>query len=67
VPTFFGHGEQDTIVPYANAVDLDARLTECGVEHTFVSFPDSGHGCEDKASMSKLMALFFGCVDKYLK
>ena len=67
VPTVFGHGEQDTIVPYGNAVDLDARLTEYGVEHTFVSFPNSGHGCEDSASMSKLMALFFDCADKYLK
>lgn len=67
VPTVFGHGEQDTIVPYGNAVDLDARLTECGVEHTFVSFPNSGHGCEDSASMSKLMALFFDCAEKYLK
>ena len=67
VPTVFGHGEQDTIVPYGNAVDLDARLTACGVEHTFVSFPNSGHGCEDSASMSKLMALFFDCADKYLK
>lgn len=67
VPTVFGHGEQDTIVPYGNALDLDARLTACGAEHTFVSFPDSGHGCEDKPSMSKMMALFFDCADKYLK
>lgn len=67
VPTFFGHGEQDEIVPYQNAVDLDAKLTEFGVEHTFVSFPNSGHGCEDKASMSKIMQIFFDCADKYLK
>lgn len=67
VPTVFGHGEQDTIVPYQNALDLDARLTEYGVEHTFVSFPNSGHGCEDKASISKIMELFFGCADQYLK
>ena len=67
VPTVFGHGEQDEIVPYQNALDLDAKLTEYGVEHTFVSFPNSGHGCEDKASMSKIMTLFFAYVDKYLK
>ena len=67
VPTVFGHGEQDEIVPYQNAVDLDARLSECGVEHTFVSFPDSGHGCEDKASMAKIMELFFVCAEKYLR
>ena len=67
VPTVFGHGEQDTIVPYQNALDLDAKLTACGVEHTFVSFPNSGHGCEDKASVSKIMQLFFDCAEKYLK
>ena len=67
VPTGFGHGEQDTIVPYRNAVGLDAALTANGVEHTFVSFPDSGHGCEDRASMKKMMDLFFGCIDRYLK
>ncbi len=67
VPTVFGHGEQDEIVPYQNALDLDARLTACGVEHTFVSFPDSSHGCEDKASMTKIMELFFDCAEKYLK
>ena len=67
VPTVFGHGEQDTIVPYQNALDLDAALTACGVEHTFVSFPDSGHGCEDKASMSRIMTLFFQYAENYLR
>ena len=66
VPTVFGHGEQDTIVPYQNALDLKAALTANGVEHTFVSFPDSGHGCEDKGSMKKMMELFFRCADRYL-
>lgn len=67
VPTVFGHGEQDEVVPYRNALALDAKLTECGVEHTFISFPNSGHGCEDKASMKRFMELFFRCADRYLK
>ena len=67
VHTVFGHGERDGIVPYRNALDLDAALTANGVEHTFVSFPDSGHGCEDRASMKKMMELFFGCADRYLR
>lgn len=67
VPTVFGHGEQDEIVPYQNALDLDAKLSQFGVEHTFVSFPNSGHGCEDKDSMLKIMELFFRCAEKYLK
>lgn len=67
VPTVFGHGEQDEIVPYQNALDLDAKLTQFDVEHTFVSFPNSGHGCEDKASIEKIMNLFFDYTEKYLR
>ncbi|MBQ6023714.1 MAG: alpha/beta hydrolase [Clostridia bacterium] len=67
VPTVFGHGERDDIVPLRNAIDLDRKLAACGVEHTFVSFPNSGHGCEDKNSMHKFMELFFACAERYLK
>lgn len=67
VPTVFGQGEQDEIVPYQNSVDLDKKLTEYNVEHTFISFPDSGHGCEDKDSMAEIMKLFFRYTDEYLK
>lgn len=66
VPTVFGHGDGDTLVPYQNALDLDAKLTAFGVGHTFVPFPGSGHGCENKDSMAKMMALFFRCAEKYL-
>lgn len=67
VPTVFGHGDSDDIVPYRNAQDLDAKLTQYGVEHTFITFPRSGHGCEDKESMSEIMRLFFEYAVKYLK
>ncbi len=43
VPTLMAHGEKDTIVPYSNAVLLDTALTENGVPHDFVSFPNSSH------------------------
>lgn len=67
VPTVFGHGEQDEIVPFQNSVDLDRKLTQYNIEHTFISFPNSGHGCEDKESISMIMKLFFECAEKYLK
>ena len=67
VPTVLGQGEIDDIVPYQNSVDLDKRLTEFNVEHTFISFPDSNHECEDKASMSAIMKLFFEYIDTFLK
>ena len=43
VPTLIAHGAQDTIVPYSNAVTLDTALTNAGVAHDFVPFPNSGH------------------------
>lgn len=67
VPTVLGQGEIDDIVPYQNSLDLNAKLNEFKVEHTFISFPDSNHECEDKASMSAIMNLFFEYIDTYLK
>ncbi len=67
VPTVLGQGEIDDIVPFQNSLDLDAKLTEFNVEHTFISFPDSNHECEDKKSMSEIMKLFFEYIDTYLK
>lgn len=67
VPTVLGHGEIDDIVPYQNSLDLDKKLTEFNVEHKFISFPNSNHECEDKASMSAIMKLFFEYIDTYLK
>ena len=66
VPTVLGQGENDDIVPYRNSLDLDKKLTGHNVEHTFISFPDSNHECEDKASMSEIMKLFFEYIDMYL-
>ena len=43
VPKVLGHGKKDTIVPYSNALSLDAALTAAGVRHDFVSYPNSGH------------------------
>ena len=43
VPTLMAHGVNDTLVPYSNAERLDAALTEKGVKHDFVTFPNSGH------------------------
>lgn len=44
VPTIINHGQKDNIVPFDNAVALDEKLTECGVEHIFNVFPNSDHG-----------------------
>lgn len=66
IPIVFGHGEQDTVVPYRTAVSLKQKLIENNIEHTFISFPNSGHPCEDKNSMKILMQFFFEYIDRYL-
>ena len=43
VPTVINHGMKDTIVPYSNAVSLDAKLTQYGVTHVLNSYPNSDH------------------------
>lgn len=48
VPTVINHGKLDTIVPYSNAVALDAKLTEYGVTHVFNTYPNSGHGLDNE-------------------
>lgn len=54
VPTIIAHGAKDSVVPYQNAVDLDAALTLAGVKHDFVTYSNSDHDlaadddCEEK-------------------
>lgn len=68
VPTIIAHGEKDSIVPYQDAVELNAALTLAGIKHDFVSYPNSDHDlgddedCEDKA-----YSLFVDYAATYLK
>jgi len=43
-PTFLGHGDKDTDVPYEQSVMMDAALKQAGVEHEFMTLRDAGHG-----------------------
>ncbi len=47
VPTIIAHGTKDTVLPYANSVALDAKLTEYGVEHEFITYYGAWHGLQD--------------------
>lgn len=68
VPTIIAHGEKDTTVPFSNAVQLDALLTENGVEHEFVVYPNSDHSLNNDADKSKLAGdLSVQYIEKYLK
>lgn len=45
-PTLLLHGENDALVWHRHSVRLDARLTELGVPHVFVSLPWATHAFE---------------------
>jgi carboxymethylenebutenolidase len=61
-PTLILHGAADRIVPVSHARDLDARLTELGVDHTLHILPGEDHWFTPPAQMKLLMhiASFFG-------
>ncbi len=67
VPTVINHGMVDDIVPFSNAVALDAKLTEYGIEHVFNAYPNSGHGLDaDAENMAYAEELLQEYVVKYL-
>ena len=68
VPTVIAHGKKDTIVPYSNALLLDAKLTAAGVRHDFVSFPNSGHELgSDPDCSTRVYELMIEYAQAYLK
>lgn len=67
VPTVINHGMFDDIVPYSNALALDAKLTQYGIPHHFNSYPNSGHGLNNDAeNMAIASELFNQYVEAYL-
>ncbi len=67
VPTIINHGTKDDIVPFRNAVELDKKLTECGVEHYFNVYPNSDHGLANDPDCREVsMQQFYGFIEKYL-
>ena len=67
VPTIICHGMKDTVVPYSNALTLEARLKECGVTYDFISYPNSGHGLESDEEQAKYAEeLMIEYLNKYV-
>ncbi len=66
VPTLICHGDHDSIVPYSNAVSLDAKLTQYGVKHDFVTY-DADHDLKDDEAGDRAYAIMVEYVNAYLK
>ncbi len=68
VPTVINHGNADSIVPFSNALTLDALLTEHGVEHVLNVYDGADHDLgKDDDAKKKADELLFGYIDRFLK
>ncbi len=68
VPTVINHGDSDTIVPFSNALTLDALLTQYGVEHVLNVHKGADHDLgKDDAAKDRADELLFGYIDRFLK
>jgi acetyl esterase/lipase len=65
-PFLILHGDKDTLVPYAQSVELADLLTKAGVKVTLQRLPGAGHGgpAFTLPPVTRLTETFF---DKYLK
>lgn len=65
-PFLILHGDHDTLVPYAQSVELEDLLKKAGVEVTLQRLPGAGHGGASFGlpGIAKLANAFF---DKHLK
>lgn len=68
VPTVINHGDADSIVPFSNALALDALLTQYGVEHVLNVYDGADHDLgKDEEARVKADELLFGYIDRFLK
>ncbi len=68
VPTVLAHGKLDTTVSFSQSEKLDALLTQYGVKHEFLVFPNSGHDLSGDPDQSKrVYALIAEYAEEYLK
>ena len=68
VPTVINHGNADSIVPFSNALALDALLTQYGVEHELNVYEGADHDLgKDDAAKQRADELLFGYIDRFLK
>jgi acetyl esterase/lipase len=62
-PVFTAHGTSDELVPYVQALELDAEMQRSGVPHTLIPMQGFGHGFQN-AEANRRARQFF---DRYLR
>ncbi len=56
-PTILFNGGSDPLIPTSQGIDMDAKLDELGVTHSFTLYPDEGHGWEGDALLDTWITL----------
>lgn len=64
VPTILGYGAKDKVVPTIIIPKLLEKLTQHKVEHTYIEFPNSGHGLLSDPDKTEE---FYKAIDLYIK
>ena len=68
VPTVLAHGKKDSTVSFSQSEKLDALLTQNGVKHEFIVFPNSGHDlANDSEQSDRVYSLIAEYANEYLK
>ena len=68
VPTIINHGNADSIVPFSNAQELDALLTQYGVEHILNVYEGADHDLgKDDAAKERADTLLMEYIERFLK
>ena len=66
-PTIICHGQQDTLVPFTNAVGLRNTLEANEVEYIFLPMPKADHGLDQKEIFEESKKLFEMYAERFLR
>jgi dipeptidyl aminopeptidase/acylaminoacyl peptidase len=65
-PMLIVHGEDDTNVPFGQAVYFHRALSRYGAEHELVAYPREGHGLRERNHQRDLLLRTRAWFDRYL-
>ncbi len=66
-PTILAYGVKDELVSYTNAVRLNDTLQKYGIDHSLITFPNSGHELNnDPGQSQQYWSTLMQFIDNYL-
>ncbi|MEN8187436.1 MAG: alpha/beta hydrolase [Bacteroidota bacterium] len=56
-PTILFYGGKDELIPVSQGIDLKDKLTEFGVRHEYIFYPEEGHGWEGENAVDTFIRI----------